>query len=251
MILKALAAAALAVSAAASMAQETPPISLVLSPSGAGTSMASFERVANGFFLDTFTFTPAAVSGNVSVDLVPASGSISFFSALLNGQGFSFLPENGDTHFRFQSVVGSDQPLQLQVLGFAGDAGNAWRLVRYVSRHHRRRRGIGDSRTRDLRIDVRRSAGGRRDHAPAAPRPAGLERAGRASGTLQAADGGSRTGTAPPTDACRAGWRRRSGFGHSANSFRLDATLLDSCAIRRRHRAARRARARDADHAQP
>lgn len=85
-------------------------------------AVAAALAMVDGFFLDTFAFTPAAVSGNVSVNLVPLDTSINFYSALLNGIGFSFLPESGLANFSFQSMVSSDQPLLLQVLGFSGDA---------------------------------------------------------------------------------------------------------------------------------
>lgn len=115
-------AAALAVSAAASLAQQAPTIPLTFSSAGPGMLTASFDSAVNGLFIDTFSFTPAAVSGNVSVDLMPLTGTINFVSALLNGDGFSFLPENGASNFSFQSVVSSSQPLQLQVFGFGGSA---------------------------------------------------------------------------------------------------------------------------------
>lgn len=122
MRIKYLVAAATFAFASVSFAQESPPIGLVLNPSAGGRLSTTFQRSVNGFFLDTFTFTPSAVSGNVSVNLMPASGPINFFSALLNGQGFSFFPENGNTAFSFQSMVDATQPLVLQVLGFGGSA---------------------------------------------------------------------------------------------------------------------------------
>ncbi len=115
------AAAALALSASASFAQDA-PIPLVLTPSGAGMFTATFQRTVTGLFIDTFSFTPASFSGNVAVSLTPLDGSINFFSALLNGEGFSFFPEDGHVKFEFQSAVNSGMPLELQVFGFAGDA---------------------------------------------------------------------------------------------------------------------------------
>ena len=115
---------ALAIGSLAS-AQETPeqaPIVLTLAATGPATLMSSFQRSVNGFFLDTFTFIPQAVSGNVLVSLMPTSGSVNFFSALLNDQGFSFDPDGGNSTFSFSAMVGSNQPLLLQVLGFGGDA---------------------------------------------------------------------------------------------------------------------------------
>ena len=117
------ASAALAVAASASVAQEaTPSVALVLTPSAGNTLSTTFQRSATGFFLDTFEFTPATFSGMVSVSLASLSGPVNFFSALLNGQGFSFFPEDGQSTFAFNATVASNVPLTLQVLGFAGDA---------------------------------------------------------------------------------------------------------------------------------
>lgn len=95
---------------------------VTLSPTAGGGLAGSFVQAANGAFFDTFTFTPAAVSGNVTVTLTDAAGPISFFTAILNGQGFGFLPESGSTAFVFNATVTADQPLQLLVTGYAGDA---------------------------------------------------------------------------------------------------------------------------------
>lgn len=95
---------------------------VTLSPSAGGGYTGSFVQSANGSFFDTFTFMPGAVSGNVQVTLTDAAGPINFFTAILNGQGFGFMPESGDTAFVFNATVTSDQPLQLLVTGFAGDA---------------------------------------------------------------------------------------------------------------------------------
>lgn len=94
---------------------------VTLVPTGGGGYTGTFVSNPDGSFLDTFTFTPASVAGDVKVDLAP-TGPVNFFTALLNGQGFSFLPETGATSFDFEAVVGLDQPLQLQVFGFSGDA---------------------------------------------------------------------------------------------------------------------------------
>lgn len=115
----------LAVAAAANLvsAQEaTPAIGLVLAPAGAGSFSASFTQPVNGFFLDTFTFTPTSFTGNVAVSLVPSGPAVNFFAALLNDQGFSFFPESGATNFNFSANVGASMPLTLQVFGFAGNA---------------------------------------------------------------------------------------------------------------------------------
>ncbi len=116
------AAAALTLSASATFAQDATPIPLVLTPSGTGMFSTTFQHTVTGLFIDTFSFTPASFSGNVAVSLTPIDGTITFFSALLNGEGFSFFPEDGLTKFEFQSAVNSKVPLELQVFGFAGDA---------------------------------------------------------------------------------------------------------------------------------
>ncbi len=94
---------------------------VTLVPTGGGGYTGTFVSNPDGSFLDTFTFAPSAVAGDVKVDLAP-TGPVNFFTALLNGQGFAFLPESGATSFDFEAVVGTDQPLQLQVFGFSGDA---------------------------------------------------------------------------------------------------------------------------------
>ena len=112
---------ALALAVSAPLAQEASPIGLVLSPAGGGTLSATFQREVTGLFVDTFVFTPASVSGPVSVSLTPLSGPVNFLAALMNDEGFSFLPESGATSFAFQANVGTNVPLSLTVLGFAGN----------------------------------------------------------------------------------------------------------------------------------
>ena len=114
-------AGALALAASVPLAQEAPPIALVLSPAGGSTLSVTFQRAVTGLFVDTFVFSPASVSGPVSVTLTPLNGPVNFFAALLNDEGFSFLPESGATSFAFQANVGTNVPLSLQVLGFAGN----------------------------------------------------------------------------------------------------------------------------------
>ncbi len=94
---------------------------VTLTSTGGGGYMGTFTSNVDGSFIDTFTFTPASVAGDVKIDLTP-TGPVNFFTALLNDQGFSFLRENGKTSFDFEGIVAADQPLQLQVFGFAGDA---------------------------------------------------------------------------------------------------------------------------------
>lgn len=121
MKLEFLAAAALLALAASAGAEEAAPIPLVLAPSGAGVFGTTFERSVTGLAVDTFTFTPAAFTGSVAVSFMPLAGPINFFSALLNGQGFSFDPDAGSSTFAFNANVTADMPLELQLLVFAGD----------------------------------------------------------------------------------------------------------------------------------
>jgi opacity protein-like surface antigen len=106
--------------AAVSLAAGAQTVALTTTAGGGYTG--SVVQAANGSFFDTFTFTPGALNGNVTVTLTEAEGSINFFTAILNGQGFGFLPENGGTAFVFNATVTADQPLQLLVTGYAGDA---------------------------------------------------------------------------------------------------------------------------------
>ena len=116
------AAATLAFGATVALAQEAPPIQLTLTEVGPGAIGTTFQRAVSGLFVDTFSFAPASVEGSVSVSFISGAGPISFFAALLNDQGFSYVPESGQNAFTFQSTVAADAPLSLTVLGFAGDA---------------------------------------------------------------------------------------------------------------------------------
>jgi hypothetical protein len=117
------ASAALACCSWVAAAQEAPPIPLVLTAGPGGTLGTTFDREVTGLFVDTFSFTPQSVSGPVTVTLMPVgqAGPINFFSALLNGQGFSFFPESGQTNFSFETTVTRDMPLSLTVFGFSGN----------------------------------------------------------------------------------------------------------------------------------
>ena len=81
-----------------------------------------FTQTVDGLFVDEFTFNPASFSGLVSVSLSSVSGPVSFFSALLNGQGFSFDPALGQPDFSFSALVSNDMPLMLTVFGAVLDA---------------------------------------------------------------------------------------------------------------------------------
>ena len=96
--------------------------SVVLTSTVDGGFSGSFVQSDNGAFFDTFTFMPESVAGEVKVTLTDLAGSVNFFTALLNGQGFAYLPESGNASFAFDAIVTAGQPLQLQVFGFAGDA---------------------------------------------------------------------------------------------------------------------------------
>lgn len=116
--------AVLATAASCGYAQETVPTQLTFTPVGANAFSATFPqpRDVMGIFVDEFRFLPSNVAGTVSVSLSPVSGPVSFFSAILNGEGFSFFPEDhiGPT-FDFQSVVSANMPLALTVFGFSGN----------------------------------------------------------------------------------------------------------------------------------
>lgn len=116
--------AAFALAASTAFAQEAAPIALTLTPTSANTLGTTFQSTVTGFFLDTFEFTPASLGGGgtVSVSLMPLSGPVNFAAALLNGEGFGFMPESGATTFAFAASITPGAPLELQVLGFAGDA---------------------------------------------------------------------------------------------------------------------------------
>jgi hypothetical protein len=105
-------------------AQEAPPIPLTLTPGPGGTFGTTFNRQVTGLFVDTFSFTPQSIDGTVTVTLVPSidDGPVNTFSALLNGQEFSFFPESALPSFSFQADVTGDMPLSLTVFGFSGDA---------------------------------------------------------------------------------------------------------------------------------
>ena len=90
----------------------------------AGTDLVgAFAQAADGSIFDTFTFTPEAVDGHVTISLASLTGNVTFFTALLNGQGFSAPSTPGATSFSFDAQVTADQPLTLLVTGFSGDAG--------------------------------------------------------------------------------------------------------------------------------
>lgn len=86
--------------------------------------VSTFNQPVNGLFIDEYTFSPASFSGTVAVSLASTSGPVSFFTATLNGQNFSFFPETGAKTFDFQARVTADMPLTLTVFGAAIDANN-------------------------------------------------------------------------------------------------------------------------------
>jgi len=96
---------------------------LPLTPGAGGTFSGSFNRAMTGLFVDTYSFTPPSVAGLVTVTLMPGAsgGPVTFFSALLNDEGFSFFPESGQSSFSFQKTVTSNMPLSLTVFGFSGN----------------------------------------------------------------------------------------------------------------------------------
>lgn len=117
--------------AAASLSAAAAPI--VLAPSGPGSLSGSFTQTVDGLFIDQFDFTPSSFSGVVSVVLSGLAGPVSFFTASLNGQDFSYFPELGEPTFSFQATVSSDVPLSLTVFGAVLDVdGNPAGLGSYM-----------------------------------------------------------------------------------------------------------------------
>lgn len=110
-----IAAAAIAGAASASIAATPDPV--VLLPTGPGTFTGSFVQPVDGLFIDTFSFIPDTFRGRVSVSLSSLSGPVSFFTASLNDQNFSFFPELGQINFSFSAFVNNDVPLTLTVFG--------------------------------------------------------------------------------------------------------------------------------------
>jgi hypothetical protein len=116
------AAVALMGAASATFAQDAAPIPLTLTPGAGGSLGVSFQREVSGLFVDTFSFVPSNVGGTVTVTLIPGSAQVGLFAALLNGEGFGYLPESGQSTFAFQSIATADTSLSLTVFGFSGDA---------------------------------------------------------------------------------------------------------------------------------
>ncbi|TDP74379.1 FxDxF family PEP-CTERM protein [Roseateles toxinivorans] len=108
---------AIALAGSTSLAWAAPPDPVLLMPAGPGLQSGAFTQAVDGLFVDTFSFKPAAVDGLVSVTLSSLAGPVSFFSASLNGQDFSYFPELGQTDFMFQAQVSSGTPLSLTVFG--------------------------------------------------------------------------------------------------------------------------------------
>lgn len=106
--------------AAASLSAAAVPV--VLTPSGPDTFFGSFTQSVEGLFVDEFSFSPTSFSGVVSVVLTGLTGPVSFYTASLNGQGFSYFPELGEPTFSFQATVSSDVPLSLTVFGAVLDS---------------------------------------------------------------------------------------------------------------------------------
>jgi hypothetical protein len=110
---KLLLAAALAGSAGLAFAADP----VVLVPTAPGMFSGEFTQLADGLFIDTFAFLPDTFAGRVSVVLSSLSGPVSFFTASLNGQDFSFFPGPTPMDFAFQASVNADMPLTLTVFG--------------------------------------------------------------------------------------------------------------------------------------
>ncbi|MBT9504785.1 MAG: FxDxF family PEP-CTERM protein [Burkholderiaceae bacterium] len=108
---------AIALAGATSLSWAAPPDPVPLMPAGPGLYLGGFTQAVDGLFIDTFSFMPAAFDGLVSVTLSSLAGPVSFFTASLNGQDFSYFPELGQTDFMFQAQVTSSMPLSLTVFG--------------------------------------------------------------------------------------------------------------------------------------
>jgi len=111
---------AAAFAGSASLAFAADPVVLV--PTTPGMFSGEFTQLADGLFIDTFSFLPEAFAGRVSVVLSSLSGPVSFFTASLNGQDFSFFPGPTPMDFAFQAFVTADMPLTLTVFGAVLDA---------------------------------------------------------------------------------------------------------------------------------
>ncbi len=114
-----LVAATLACSAGAVLADPAP---ITLTPSGAGTFSGAFTQAADGFILDTFSFLPTTFAGMISVTLSSLTGPVSFFTASINDQNFSFFPESDGPDFSFAASVTADAPLTLMVFAAVLDS---------------------------------------------------------------------------------------------------------------------------------
>ena len=90
---------------------------VTLTPTGPGMFAGGFTQAVDGVFVDTFSFIPDTFRGRVSVSLSSLSGPVSFFTASLNDQNFSFFPELGQINFSFSAFVNNDVPLTLTVFG--------------------------------------------------------------------------------------------------------------------------------------
>ncbi|MBC7779967.1 MAG: FxDxF family PEP-CTERM protein [Proteobacteria bacterium] len=112
--------AAALVGAAGLSRADPPPITLL--PTGPGVFSAEFLQPVDGLFIDVFSFLPETFDGQVSVTLSSVTGPVSFFTASLNDQNFSFFPEAGLIDFSFGALVTGDVPLTLTVFGAVLDA---------------------------------------------------------------------------------------------------------------------------------
>ena len=112
----------LAVALAGSICASAGAQQVTLTPGAPGMLSGSFTQAVNGLFIDTFSFSPASVGGLVSVVLSNVSGPVSFFTASLNDQNFSFFPESGATNFAFNATFASVVPLTLTVFGAVLDS---------------------------------------------------------------------------------------------------------------------------------
>ncbi|MEO7853447.1 MAG: FxDxF family PEP-CTERM protein [Rubrivivax sp.] len=114
------AAALLAASAGSALADADYTLPLVFDQQGFGSAAAVSS--VNGLFVDNYSFDPLNFGGKVSVSFTALTPTTQFFVGELNGNTFSFFPEDNLPMFEFMSVVSASDPLKLTIFGAATNA---------------------------------------------------------------------------------------------------------------------------------